>query len=304
MQVSDRLVSVTGPRPQPYDTLANKTIVYFARRGIISVSYTGVAYLKGLPTDRWIAQTLSGLDLPPDRGTAFGIRICHPYDVGQAIEHLRMEAGSMLSQLPPSSRQRVLELHIIGSQWDRRHGRLRPVICKVTNKRTGNSTFEKLSTPRIWPINSSWWDLVSGTATNEARSYMKQRFNASGGLISPEHCIDVMVESIRQVSKSIPNIVGSDCMAVHIQGQSPRVTVSYRPQSEHRIRFGDNQPWIGPLAFSPYVISPNMAASPAISTNNLFMSTPDADIRFEGGPSFPLDQLPALQVHQVRPPQP
>jgi hypothetical protein len=43
-----------------------------------------------------------------------------------------------------------------------------------------------------------------------------------------------------------------------------------------------------------------MVARPAVSTNNMFMRTPDVDIRFESGPQVPLEQLPALQFDQPR----
>ena len=197
-----------------------------------------------------------------------------------------------------------MEFHIVGSQWDRKHGRLRPVICKVTNKRTGSTTFEKLVTPLTWAIETGYMDLVAGTATMEARSYMKQKFAADGGLISPEHCIDVMTAAIRQVSRSVPAIVGPDCMAVHIQAATPKVTVTYMPEGQHRIADLKGDAVIGPIAFTPYVVAPNMVARPSISTNNMFMATPDVDIRFDGGPQLPIDLLPATQFDQPRTPQP
>jgi hypothetical protein len=97
MQVSDRMVSLAGRSPVPFDTLANKTVVYFGRRGIVTIAYTGPAYVREVPTDKWIAQTLSGLDLSQS-GTAFGRRICLPFDIGQAIEHLRSEATRVMGR--------------------------------------------------------------------------------------------------------------------------------------------------------------------------------------------------------------
>jgi hypothetical protein len=299
IQVSDRMVSLAGRQPVPYDTLANKTIVYFGRRGIVTIGYTGPAYIKGVPTDKWVAQTLSGLDLSTS-GTAFGVRICRSFDIGQAIEHLRCEATKIVGK--PGAR--LLEFHIIGSQWDRKHLRLRPVICKVTNKRTGGTTFEKLSVPRNWPIHRGYYFLLAGSGTDEARNHMRKQFQLSGGPQSPEHCIDVMIEAIRHISGRIPSIVGPDCMAVHIQGGSPKVSIYFKPQFEYKVRHNSNGPWNGPLAFSPYLISPNMVSQPSISTNNMFLSTPDVDVRFEGGPQLPIDQMPAMQSHQRRPAPP
>lgn len=44
----------------PFDPEANKTIVYVARDAIVSIGYTGRAYLEGRPTDQWIAEQLIG----------------------------------------------------------------------------------------------------------------------------------------------------------------------------------------------------------------------------------------------------
>jgi hypothetical protein len=78
IQVSDRLVRLATAPPLPYDTLANKTVVYFARRGVLSISFTGIAYIGRTPTDQWVAEKLSGIDLSSARGTAFGHEIAPP----------------------------------------------------------------------------------------------------------------------------------------------------------------------------------------------------------------------------------
>ena len=88
MQVSDRLVSVRATAPIPFDVLANKNVVYFGRRGIVSISYSGLAYIAGRTTDTWIAENLSGVDLSVEAALAVGNAISHPFDVGQALEHL------------------------------------------------------------------------------------------------------------------------------------------------------------------------------------------------------------------------
>jgi hypothetical protein len=147
-------------------------------------------------------------------------------------------------------------------------------------------------------------DLVAGTATQEARRHMRQCFSASGGLISPQHCIDVMVESIRHVSQSLPGTVGPDCMAVHIQGASPMVTVSYKPSAQDSVGIGPGGEVGGPLAYTPFVVSRDMVSQPAVSVNNMFMAPPGVDIRFECGPTVPVDRMPALMFAQSRKPPP
>ncbi len=49
LQVSDRLVTQAGKQ---FDPIANKNILYIGPDGIISLGYTGLAYLDGIPTDQ------------------------------------------------------------------------------------------------------------------------------------------------------------------------------------------------------------------------------------------------------------
>src|SRR6476469_5543563 len=63
-QVSDRLLTRRiGTSQKQFDVLSNKNVVYLARDALVSLGYTGWAYLDGIPTDQWIAQKLAGDDL-------------------------------------------------------------------------------------------------------------------------------------------------------------------------------------------------------------------------------------------------
>lgn len=303
IQVSDRLVSLNTIPPSPFDVLANKTVVYFGRRGIISISAAGLAYLDGKTTDRWIAETLSGVDLSVQSTLAMGRSISHPFDIGQALEHLRKRASTTYARESAAARRQVVEFQVIGSQWDRRHQRLRPIICQVTNIRTRAAQFEKLVTPRYWDVQNGWYTIGSGTGYGQARNYMRQAFKESGGLISPEHCIDVMVDAIRHVAASHPGSIGEDCMSVHIQGSSPMVSVGFRPKDRFEINT-TNGPVAGPIAFTPYVITRDMVAKPSISLNNMFLTTPGVDVQFDGGGLLPPGRSTQLQRSLRRPTPP
>jgi len=56
-------------------------------------------------------------------------------------------------------------------------------------------------------------------------------------------------------------------MCVHIQGASPTVTISFRPKANYQVATPGG-PVLGPLAFTPYVVSRNMVAKPSISANS------------------------------------
>lgn len=300
IQVSDRLVSLMTTPRLPYDALANKTVIYFGRRGIVSIAASGPAYIKGKTTDEWIAKTLSGVDPVVGASLAFGREISYPFDIGQAIEHLRQQASDTYINESSAIRKLPLDFQIVGSQWDRRSGRLTPVICKVTNGRTRTAKFEKLVTPRYWDYQNGWYSIGSGAGYPEARDYLKRSFEASGGLISPQHCIDVMVEAVRHVAAGYPNLVGQDCMCVHIQGSSPMVSISFRPKSQYQINTPGG-PIEGPVAFTPYVVARDMLSIPSISINSMFFTTRGVDIEFDGCGQVPLDQAPAFLGHLPRP---
>jgi len=77
LQVADRLVTLPGG--QPFDAMSNKTVLYCARNGVVTMGYTGLAYLGGIPTDQWIVQTLIGstLELGPSGAPAIRLGGAH-----------------------------------------------------------------------------------------------------------------------------------------------------------------------------------------------------------------------------------
>jgi hypothetical protein len=65
LQVSDRLVTrakvgASALTHVPFDPDANKNIIFRARDGIVAISFSGNAFIRGVPTDRWIAERLYG----------------------------------------------------------------------------------------------------------------------------------------------------------------------------------------------------------------------------------------------------
>ena len=58
----DRVI-VRQRHPQPFDVLASKTVVHFARQGITSISAGGLAFLGNRTTDMSVAETLSGVEI-------------------------------------------------------------------------------------------------------------------------------------------------------------------------------------------------------------------------------------------------
>ena len=81
LQVSDRLVTWRGSfkSVHDYDREFNKSVLAYLPRGLVTISFTGDAYLgpDRLTTDQWIAQELAGSPLgskddPPPRHPGSG----------------------------------------------------------------------------------------------------------------------------------------------------------------------------------------------------------------------------------------
>jgi hypothetical protein len=66
---------------EEWDPLANKSILVSAQNGFMCISYSGLAYINGTPTDQWLAETASDRDGRPRRppaGPALNLGP-HPY---------------------------------------------------------------------------------------------------------------------------------------------------------------------------------------------------------------------------------
>ena len=57
VQVTDRLLTA-GCRT--FDPYSNKNVVYLARDGIAALAFSGPAFIRGMPTDQWMVQVLTG----------------------------------------------------------------------------------------------------------------------------------------------------------------------------------------------------------------------------------------------------
>lgn len=55
LQVSDRLVTRGTSR---FDEFANKNVIFLAKNALVTIGYSGLAYLDGVPTDHWLAEQI------------------------------------------------------------------------------------------------------------------------------------------------------------------------------------------------------------------------------------------------------
>src|SRR5262245_1968400 len=100
--VTDRKVTRTGVE---YDADANKNLIFGDKNAVVAIAYTGFAYIGDLPTDQWIAQTLTGLVFPKGRhgkGTVPMFMTTHYQDrnVGVRIRTLVDQLNAVRPTIP------------------------------------------------------------------------------------------------------------------------------------------------------------------------------------------------------------
>lgn len=124
LQVSDRLVTKGGGT---YDPRANKSLLYYARNALVAMSYTGLAYVDGVPTDHWIAERLVGTSLPdPTKPGMMGYYRIQPLEIGRALNVLCEELHRVFSRMPPLP----FPTNIVVAGWKWKRGRSLPLASK------------------------------------------------------------------------------------------------------------------------------------------------------------------------------
>lgn len=266
LQVSDRLVS--GGIQDP---LANKNLIYWARDAIVMIAYTGLAY--GLssdpdtPTDEWIAETLRGHSIPrgPDgiEPVTFGIQnIPRWLDIGQSIQLLRDTLQQSMDRLPASHRDYPFELVMAGWQQTRRQ-RFKPISANIVKPR-GNAPIVVERLPRYWHFLRRIRTIPTpnGYLTESEMSDLAKTLSTA----SPDAAEKAIVEKIRIVASRHPQSVGPHCMSILLPppGVAP-IGVRFIPSVTHTAVFQTKEITREiPVAFSPWVVGPNMFTAPSI----------------------------------------
>jgi hypothetical protein len=315
-QVSDRLVTKTakGHTPTPFDALSNKNIVYWARDAIVSISYTGPAYIGPLTTDDWIVQKLTGVDV----SEKFGMRwfpLSHWLDIGQSTRLLLQELTC--SEI---AKQYVnFELVAVGWQWKTRRplaGRYEPVPMAWGLSKAEAGKFEKEveRLPRYWyRKHSSFFHAppacnMPKTEFEKMFAHLRSRRPLETGVETASSVEQASVNAIRSVSNSNP-YVGPNCMGVILAPPHQRafVRISFFPQEEHTAQLvGKTAPPMAlPAAFSPWIVGGGWMQKPSVQVGR---STSDQlgpfTIAYSGPVACPVKGLIFAMSSQNRPPRP
>lgn len=310
VQVSDRLVSVMrGSTTVPFDPQSNKTILLITGNGILSLSYSGLSYIVGTPTDNWLVEQIRGR--PPERqpdGSLVMAQIStvQPSPTLQtALERMRISLEGALNGRERAALRKA-PIAVVGTGWLLyRRKPPRPVLVWLVPNGHG---YETVWARRIYGNNCLSLPVPDGYLSIAERNALTATYVDR----TPDELEGIMVSTIRNVAGKAGG-VGRDCMSVVI-------TSPMSPPCYVRVRFiphtqtfgnpgtGDSQSET-PVAFSPWIISPGMYFAPTMMTAGTFLSLRDGDyrIRFEGIPADPAIVKPDEGIaisSQLRPPPP
>ncbi len=269
LQVEDRLVTktVAGRAPTAFDALANNNVIYWARDAIVTMGYTGLAFVKELPTDDWIAATLTGLDVTGN----FGVRngpLPQWWDIGQAIDLLlqQLKASEIAAQ------KEYFELEIVGWQWKKGkrplQGSRQPVPLGCSIRKPYGKDFEVKRLPRYWYWKTGAQFSASpegGLSLSVAElRQLAERMHS----LSESQYEQTIVDAIRLVAARNPDHVGPHCISILIAPPHIRalVRVTFFPQEIHTARVVGSKfasPEF-PAAYTPWIVGSGMVSKPSV----------------------------------------
>ena len=272
LQVEDRLVTqlVDGRAPKKFDVFANKNVIYWARDAIVSMGYTGPAYVKDLTTDDWIAATLTGLDVSEKFGLRTGL-LPRWWDIGQAIDLLYRE----LKASEIAAGKDYFELEIVGWQWKKGKRQLtgsrQPVPFGCSIRKAYGKDFEVKRLPRHW-----YWKMGAqfsaspegGLSLSVAElQQLAERMHSVPGAQYEQ----AIVDAIRSVAARNP-YVGPNCMSILIAPPHIRalVRVTFFPQENQTARLVSAE-FVSPeylAAYSPWIIGNGLVQKPSVFIGN------------------------------------
>lgn len=275
IQVTDRLVTKGRKK---FDELANKNIILHSRNAIVTIGYSGHAYIGNLPTDQWIAECLIGKTTIQGGKTpaiSLGKQADGWLDIGYSLILLKAsldDAAKMNVRRDwrKDWKSKPFEVTIAGWQWGKK-GRERPIIAWLS-KEPGSNTFELGYQKRDWYFGRRM-HLNAIPGENISRNHLESLTALlSNKSISETEAL--LVDAIRQRAKTLPE-VGSECMSILLlPTKYQQVHVQYLPTKPAKAILAQSKSEsIIKVAFSPWIIGPGSVYAPSAMSGEATIST-------------------------------
>ncbi|MCL1627222.1 hypothetical protein M3N55_00615 [Roseibaca sp. V10] len=265
ISVSDRRVT---SQYRVHSELFNKSIFCTTRSGFLHISFTGLAEIKGIQTDFWLASKILRRRLDPrvvlstQRQEQISL-LQSPNQVRNAIVRAIMHEAS---------KNRILREHgveIITSGLTLFRGSLKPDFLIIKTNKQGEFVFNKRLRPKRAPPNgyvlnaSGGWDIKYPELWKKACCQIREIREAG---LSSLRIVDVLVATLQAFSEKTPTIGGNAVATItRISERKTQVTYSEKYSTKKvdpiaRI-LGAATP-----AFTPLFISPTSVKGPIAVT--------------------------------------
>jgi hypothetical protein len=290
LQVGDRLTTREYQYPsgarvvRPHDAAANKTIIYGTNDALVTVGYSGAAYVQGLATDNWLTQVLDAKARQINGFGAFraGAR-ANVLDIGQSIQAIVAAIQRDFMSMPAMKRAPGLVLQVVGWQWklDDRHFEM-PIAYRISNPGVDSASTSVARSERYWGWERNGWAIqVIGDTRFGADKRLAERLRARTDLLA-DTVETMMVGIIREEVGRANSTVGPHCMSVLLQLTEPHVRLRFLAGPKHSDVYG----------FSPWVLMPAGASAPSVITGG------EPSLHF-GSLEIVLDRIPPLQADGI-----
>lgn len=217
IQVADRLL--TQARKE-YDSLANKCILFAGRDCVVSLSYTGLAFIDGKRTDDFLASCVEPVTAKFDDGSIYHAgtysRLA-ALDIGLAVQAIK----EGLEKVEDSTlRKHQLRIIVCGWQdyWKRKRTQ-RPCMIEMVKPENQKKVFVDWIIPRYWRYKPNG-PYIGTTPNGHLKNHEKQDLAKYVHHLSWDsyqtHAQQVkkyLVDLIQSVSMR-SDVVGSDCMSI------------------------------------------------------------------------------------------
>jgi len=219
VSVGDRLLTTgTAGSATPWDYLANKTLMVSGTGFNVAISYSGLAYVNGQPTDDWLASliTQEPMTIGPFGRQAIRIGssrgpLALPEIVDRVISGLE---GDLQRQEAPN---RAMQVLVVGRSFQRRakfgRGRIRPVGMRLDNSGRPGAKTKVHAASRELLLTEKFFLWSAGVNATLVRSRITDFLmqETVGTLIDLDTAI---VDAIREVASTpTGDQVGDQCMS-------------------------------------------------------------------------------------------
>jgi hypothetical protein len=296
-QSVDRLV--TTEVGGEFDPKSNKIIVYACKDGIVSIAYTGIAFLGNIPTDQWLVEQITGRRFDRDRKpptVGLGQNWEPTEGLGQTMLRVQSALGEAVKSIPAhwkaEWRKQSFDLLIAGWHWNKRH-RVRPIIAAVS-KNPDDNEFRVGYHNRFWhyrQLQGTPFIVYAAPNSNYSRGDMEQlKVRVTN---KPWQEVEsVMVEEVRRVAETNAR-VGKHVLTVTLSPpKDARGFVTDNPLAPlmHPIRSSYFPDLKAEVHLSPWLIGRNVIQPPALLSHTEEVRLGDYTITLSGpnkaGPVF------------------